>query len=285
MHHVEVLGVSRAWAGPALIALVVGLALLGRVVVTAVRVLPQADRDAYGTAWRATRRPIATTGVVLVWTLVYALYSLSLPTLGPPREVTVAAPRDDASTVGDVVDGAPTSTTTVRLASRPAFGPLDASSPPTTVDARPGATPSPEPPVTCALADAGAAVAEVQAAAEQLTGRRLGAELSLVVEALAGCGDAENAALSLLGPVNQLLNDAGVPALPLPAIPELDLPKVPEAIAAPLRPAVFQACGQLTPQLLTVAAVAPVARISVEDALRVLRYVTAVCSAFAPESS
>ena len=259
----SVLALSRAWVWPVLALVVAGVGLLGRAVAGALAESPQA-LAAIRTAWQRSWRPAATTGVALAWTVAYALYALSLPTLGPVVRVRVPEVAAPAATT----PGAPPTT---RAALVP-WSPLLPGAP----VVGPGATPAEGPPRAtpdaplvpgCSLEAAGDAVAEVQVAVEQLTGRPLGADMALVVEALAGCGDPENAALSLLGPVNQLLNAAGIPVLALPATPDLEVPRVPEALAAPLRPAVFEACGQLTPQLLTVAAVAPVARISSEDAL------------------
>jgi hypothetical protein len=137
-------------------------------------------------------------------------------------------------------------------------------------------------PKPCSLEAQAESVRQAQTAVEQLTGRPVGADTGAVIEALAGCNDPEAVALSLLGPINLILNDAGIPTLPLPALPGVPQFFLPEAIAAPVRQPVLSVCGQILREIYTAAAVAPVVRISFDDAVAVGNDVATVCAAFAP---
>jgi hypothetical protein len=89
----------------------------------------------------------------------------------------------------------------------------------------------------------------------------------------------------MLGPINLLLNDLGIPVLDLPDAPGVPFPTVPEAIAAPLRSQVFDVCGRILSQAYTAAAVAPVVRISFGDAVAAINIVADACGSFAPARS
>ena len=59
-------------------------------------------------------------------------------------------------------------------------------------------------------------------------------------------------------------------------------PTVPEAIAAPLRPVVFEACAEASRQLTTVGAVSIFLHLDYNDLVAIFSNVDAICSAFAP---
>jgi hypothetical protein len=154
--------------------------------------------------------------------------------------------------------------------------------PPIDVDPPPGGGGTTQPP--CAVEGQADQVRETQMAAEALLGREIGADLSILIESLAGCGDPASAALALLGPIDQLISDLGIlpDTISLPDLPQADLPTVPEPIAAPLRPYVFDACAQASAQLVTVGALAPFFHLDYDQFVETLAIVDKICGAFAP---
>lgn len=282
---------ARPFIWAVIAGLVLGGVLVGHAGIQIFRAFPADTRAAATGAIKARPRAAVMAGAVALWTLLYLLYSLAYPAaVATPAEQAgsstlvdnVRTRRDGALSVSDVPFGQSTPTDGLDAA-----GPLELGTPSSggdTPDAPPGAGGG-NPPAPCSVAAQAQAVRDAQTQAEALTGRPLGADGGAVVEALAGCNDPTAVALSLLGPINLLLNDAGIPMLPLPTIPGLPPFFLPEPVAAPLRAPVFDACGQLLRQIYTVAVVAPVARIEFEDAVAVAEYVASVCGAFAPAPS
>jgi hypothetical protein len=268
-----------------------GLAVGGILVVHAglqiFRAFPETTRAAAVGAIRARPRVAAVGGALAAWMLLYALYSIGYPsTVATPTQAASRTrrppPQSSARQLGGV--GALPSLLGADVLPAPldAADSLAAPTPTTPAAPAPGGAGGTAP-VVCSVEDAANSVREAQAAAEALTGRPFGADMGAVIEAVAGCKDPTNTALSLLGPVNQLLNDAGIPTLPLPAFPALPPFFLPGEVSEPLRPVVFEACGNVLRQIYTLAAVAPVARIEFDDAVAVGNYVAAICGAFAPE--
>ncbi len=248
------------------------------------RAFPVSTRGAATAAIKRRPRVAAIGGGLALWLLLYALYSLGYASTVATPGGAVARPgarTGPARLIESVARDLPPSL--IATGEVPTFidGQLVDSAAPTT--APPPNTGNPTAPEACSVQDPADAVRQVQVAAEALTGRPLGADMGAVIEALAGCKDPTNTALSLLGPVNQLLNDAGIPTLPLPDLPVLPPFFLPGEVSEPLRPTVFEACGTILRQIYTVAAVAPVARIEFDDAVAIGNYVAAICGAFAPE--
>ena len=274
---------ARWWVWIAL----AGVAISGTVLAVAFRKIvatfPQEAREAVRDAVRKRPRVVAVAGVVAAWTLVYALYSMSLPANVTARSsdqsLGSAAPRlvdDEISTKsglsspsGDAVSGP------VAIGSGEGLPPIDVGPAPG------GGGPTQAP---CAVEDQADQVRETQAAAEALLGRPIGTDLSILIESLAGCGDPASAALALLGPVDQLISDLGIvpDTIPLPELPDADLPTVPEQIAGPLRPYVFDACAQASSQLVTVGALAPFFHLDYQQVVETLAIVDKICGTFAP---
>ncbi len=241
-----------------------------------------------------SRPRLAISGAVIaLWTIIYALYSVAYPSAGAfPRDIAASRTMAAADQLG--ASGAPIDLFTGRFSANGAgespgeqedLGAAPSTLPPATTPASepPPAAGGGNPPAPCSVAAQADAVRDAQVAVEGLTGQPLGADGGAVVEALAGCKDPVNTALSLLGPINQLLTDAGfTEPIPLPDLPGLPAFVIPEPIAAPLRSTVFDACGQVLRQIYTVGTVAPVLRIEFEDVVAVANYVSTACSAFAP---
>jgi hypothetical protein len=283
---------ARSFIWAVIAGLVLGGVLVGHAGVQIFRAFPADTRAAATGAVKARPRAVALAAAVALWTILYLLYSLAYPSAVASTGDAAAqvgasmlandieSAAGDALSVSDVPFGQSTPTEVLDAA-----GPLDANTARgTNDDASPG-SPGGAPPAPCSVAAQAQAVRDAQTQAEALTGRPLGADGGAVVEALAGCNDPTAVALSLLGPVNLLLNDAGVPMLPLPALPGLPPFFLPEAVAAPLRGPVFDACGQILREVYTVAVVAPVLRIEFDDIVAVANYVGTACGAFAPAPS
>jgi hypothetical protein len=280
-----------------LLGLTLGGVLLAHAGLQIARAFPPEVRASAVDAIKKRPRLAAVTAAVAAWTLVYALYSLAYPSgaalLGAPRaEAQVAAAREDAVdapapgvSVSDllppslggelaVADFDTTPTTSAPSGDTAS----DTGPPPPAVEAGPE-------PVPCSVEAQAEALRAAQLTVEGLMGRPLGADGAVLVEALAGCKDPTSAALSMLGPINLLLNDAGVPVLDLPDAPGVPFPPVPEPIAAPLRAQVFDVCGRILAQAYPVAAVAPVFRVSFDDAVATINIVADACGSFAPARS
>ena len=278
-----------------LLGLTLGGILLAHAGLQIARAFPPEVRANAVDAVKRRPRLAAVTAIVAAWTLVYALYSLAYPSgaalFGAQRaDAEVAASRESATdvpapgvSVGDLLPPS--------LGGELAVGDFD-----TTTTTSPGGTaaaPIPDPPavepgpapVPCSVEAQAEAVRAAQVTVEGLTGRPLGADGAVLVEALAGCKDPTSAALSMLGPINLLLNDLGVPVLDLPDRPGVPFPTVPEAIAAPLREQVFTVCGRILAQAYPVAAVAPVFRVHFDDAVATINIVADACGSFAPARS
>ena len=276
------------------LGLTLGGILLAHAGLQIARAFPPEVRASAVGAIKKRPRLAAVTAAVAAWTLLYALYSLAFPSgaalFGASRaEAEVAASREVVTdpapgvTVGDLLPPSlggelavtdfetPTTTTGSQTAT-------DDSPPPPSTE--PGTPPAP-----CSVEAQAEAVRAAQVTAEGLTGRPLGADGAVLIEALAGCKDPTSAALSMLGPINLLLNDLGIPVLDLPDAPGVPFPSVPEAIAGPLRPQVFDACGRILSKAYTAAAVAPVARVSFGDAVATINIVADACGSFAPARS
>jgi hypothetical protein len=278
----------EAWIWWVVAGLVLGGLLLWHAARAMVRTLPDDVRADLRGAVRRHPRVAATSGVVLAWTSVFALYSLSLaPVLEPARaseQEAAAKPRPQPAAL-------PTGTTTAGIGPIPSF---DGGGAPTVAPAAPPApVPSVEPPppdaepgpapITCDTDSLAAAVEEVQRTAELLTGQPVGADLSLIIDAAGGCADPTTAVLAMLGPVARLVNLLPLPdTIDLPPTPEVDVPRIPELLAMPLRPYVFQTCAEVSRQLVTVTVVAAVVHIDTEDLATMFETLDDICGAFAP---
>ena len=290
-------GGARSWVWAVVAGLVLGSVLIVHAARQIGRSFPPEVRSAASDAVRRRPRMIVVTAVAAGWTIVYALYSLANPATSVLSGAAPAAPRPIASAplslppavgassgVSDVISD---------IADSGGFDVLGFETPSTSDEADTG-SPSPEsalpptvpapPPVACSVEAQAEAVRGAQLLAEGLIGQPLGADGGAVVEALAGCKDPTNTALSLLGPIDVILRLAGInDALPLPSAPYVAPVPIPEAIAAPLRPQVFDVCGQLIRQLYTVALVGPVVRLDYQDIVSVIGIVSSVCQSFAPQ--
>ncbi|HZN13598.1 MAG TPA: hypothetical protein VFB78_04970 [Acidimicrobiales bacterium] len=275
----------RPWVWLAALGLLVAALLIYRAGRAIFRALPDAVQADAGALAKRHARLGVTGGVILLWTTVYALYSLGLPTVVTSASTrranaTAAAPRSPTTTSSgglSALGPAP-----VNEFGAPVVGGTNTDAPPPTV-ARP-APPAPPAPTgpDCSAAAVGDAVRQAQTLAEMLLGRPAGADFGLLVEALAGCGDPSNALLSLLSPIDDVLDTLGVPAaIDLPGLPELPPITLPEAVAAPFRPYVFQVCSQVQAELVTVGAVAPAIHLNYEDLSALFRQVDTVCKVFA----
>jgi hypothetical protein len=282
----------RAWIWAVVGGLVLGGLLLAHAGLAIGRAFPDDVRaNAVGAIKKRPRLAFTSAGVA-TWTLLYALYSLAYPsgaallasdtrTPSTPQRLAAGPPFAPAPGV-DFSDLLSPSLGAISLGGGTTTTPSGDNS---TTAPPPGDSPGNKPP-ECSTAAQAEMLREAQKTVEELTGRPLGADAGVFIEAAAGCKDPTSAALSLLGPINQLLNDAGVPVLDLPVdIPGVDFPTIPEAIAAPLRPQVFNVCGRILAQGYSVASAAPVLRISFEDAVAVLNIVSSACTAFAPARS
>jgi hypothetical protein len=293
----------QGWIWWVVAGVALGALLLWHSVRAMVRTLPVEVRSDLRQAVRTHPRLAATSGVVIAWTAVFALYSLSLSPIvdlasagdrpavaapandgdggtpaptpeipsGPLGPTELAGPSfDDPAPAGDDDTAAAPTTETPVVPEEPVE--------PTPPDAEPG-----EPPLTCSTDSLAAAVEDAQAAAEALTGAPVGADLSLLIDAAGGCADPTTAVLAMLGPVAQLVNLLPLPpSIGLPAPPPLAVPRVPEFIAGPLRPYVFEACAEVSRQLVTVIVVAVVVHIDNEDLTEMFKTLDTVCGAFAP---
>jgi hypothetical protein len=285
----------RPWVWLAAAGLLVAAVLVYRAGNAIFRALPPEVQTDAGALVKRHARLAAAGGVVLLWTMVYALYSLGLPTvvtgarLAGDQARAAGAPRAPAT---GAVDGGTADLTAgesdVALGSGggglSAAGDLPGAPPPTPGSGPAAPTPPPPSGPSCSAAALGDTVRQAQALAEMLTGRPVGADFGLLVEALAGCGDPTNALLSLLSPVDDLLDTLGVPAaIDLPGLPDLPVVPLPEAVAAPLRPYVFNVCSQVQSELVTIAAVSPAIHLNYADVSAAFHKVDAVCKAFAKQ--
>ncbi|MEX0874126.1 MAG: hypothetical protein WD646_05340 [Actinomycetota bacterium] len=276
---------ERWWVWVALAGVLFGAAFLALAWRKIAATFPEDVRAAARDAIRKRPRMVAIAGVVAAWTLVYALYSMSLPAgivrAGEeiPPDVSGAQLAQEEGDVGsasapsgDAVTGAaPTGTS---------FGPGEGEG--GVIGPPPGGGGEPQAP--CSVEAQADAIRQAQMAAEALTGRPLGTDASILIEAIGGCGDPASAALALLGPIDQLISDLGIipDTIPLPDLPSADLPTVPEAIAAPLRPYVFDVCAQASAQLVTVGALAPFFHLDYDQFVETLSVVDKICGTFAP---
>ncbi len=274
------------WAWPALAGLLIGLALLVRAALGILSGLSEQARANVSDVLRKRARFISVGGVVLAWTLVYALYSMTLPANIQAEEASPQAP-------GLAIGEQPSST--APAAGRTA-GSRNVGVPTTGRNAGPDNTsgelpetpelPPPAPGETqepCSVEQQSAMVRALQQQIEAITGP-IGADVALLVDAVAGCSDPASAALALLGPVNTIIQRLGIlpDTIDLPDTEPLVIPTIPEPIAAPLRPVVFEACAEASRQLVTVGALSIFLHLDYNDLVAVFRNVDAVCSAFAP---
>jgi hypothetical protein len=279
---------TRWWVWVALGGFAVGVALLAFALRQVAKTLPDDVLRSARDAIRKRARLASVAGVVAAWTLVYALYSMSAPS-----GVRVADDGTPSAVALAPIDQTPTTPAPgVRRVIVPS-GPG-----PVVVVEEDDDPPPPLPPIGPAPGDAGPeqapcstqdqaeAIRQAQDAAEALTGQPIYADVATLVEVAAGCGDAASALLALLGPVGGVMDQLGLlpDTIPLPDAPALDLPKVPEPIAAPLRPAVFQACAEASRQLVTVGALAPFFHLDYDQFVRYLSTLDRICGTFAPGS-
>lgn len=271
---------------PAIAGLLVAFGFLLRAGIGVLSSLPDEQRNRIRDTMRRRSRVLSVAGVVLAWTLVYGLYSMTLP----PRIVAEAGESPAQVPIGTGVP-VPTSPDTTT------GGPIAA--PPTDVDvpedvgALPpviGVLPPPakgDVQAPCSVKDTSDTVREAQQMIEALTGRPLGTDGAVLIDALAGCVEPTTAALSLLGPINTILSQIGIlpETIDLPNIDPIVVPTVPEEIAAPLRPVVFEVCAEASRQLVTVGALSIFLHLDYNDLVAMFRNVDAICSAFAPAGS
>src|SRR5438270_8655228 len=88
---------STTWVWAVVGGFVVALVLLWHVVSNAIGTLPDEIRDRLRASIRKNVRPLAVSGVVLVWTLAYGLYSVAVTPLGSTAANQVAAGRTSGS--------------------------------------------------------------------------------------------------------------------------------------------------------------------------------------------
>jgi hypothetical protein len=272
------------WAWPALGGILVGLALLARAALGMIAGLTDDAREHVRGVLRERVRFISVGGVVGAWTLVYALYSMTLPaniqaeTTQP--EAAPALGGEPAVEVPGLVPPTVGGTVTAPAASDPPGDEGGGRLPPTPElpPVEPGETQEP-----CSVKAQADMVRALQKQIEAITGP-IGADVALLVDAVAGCSDPASAALALLGPVNTIIQRLGVlpDTIDLPDTQPLVIPTIPEPIAAPLRPVVFEACAEASRQLVTVGALSIFLHLDYNDLVAVFRNVDAVCSAFAP---
>jgi hypothetical protein len=159
------------------------------------------------------------------------------------------------------------------------LSPLVPTDPPQLAPPAPGTTGGDTP---CASADVVEAVEGAQSAVEGASGQPLPVDVAGLFSDLAGCGSAESNPLDALSVVGQLLESLGIDQIPLPRLPTLPLPPAPPGLDA-LGPAVLPVCAEVIKELVTVAALAPVARIDTADLIGVFDPVIQVCTLFAPQ--
>ena len=99
-------GASRTWIWAVLGGLALAGFLLFHVISGALNALPQEVREPVVGSVKANARPLAAGGVVLLWTLVYTLYSVS----SPGAEGTLTQADGAPAGSGAVVDGGTTPT-------------------------------------------------------------------------------------------------------------------------------------------------------------------------------
>jgi hypothetical protein len=276
----------RPWVWLAAAGLLVAGLLIYRAASAVFRALPPTVQADAGAVVKRHARLAAVGGVVLLWTAVYALYSLGLPTVvstpsARRASANASTPRSSSTTpAGDI--GGVTAASPFEVGNASTGGNASGSTVPTATPRPP--TPAPPAPTgsDCSAAALGDTVRQAQTLAEMLTGQPVGADFGLLVEALAGCGDPANALLSLLSPVDDVLDRLGVPAaIDLPGLPPLPIVTLPEAVAAPFRPYVFQVCSEVQSNLVTVAAVAPAIHLNYEDLSALFHQLDSICKAFA----
>ena len=275
------------WAWPALAGIAIGLALLARAALGMLAGMPEASRANIAAVLKRRARVISVAGVVLAWTLVYALYSMTLPANIQQAEAapggTSALPSPiatDEVEAGGGLHGRPGVNSPVPSAAG-SGGQSEGELPDTPSLPPVGGGPKQEP---CSVQEQSDQVRMLQAAVEELTGEKVGADVALLIDAVAGCSDPASAALALLGPVNAIIQRIGIlpDTIDLPDTQPIVVPTVPEPIAAPLRPYVFEACAEATRQLTTVGALSIFLHLDYNDLVAVFSNVDAVCSAFAP---
>ena len=275
------------WVWPAIAGVLVGGAFLVRAAISMLAGLSDEARASVGSLLKRRVRVISVAGVVATWTLVYALYSMTLPAniqqaeAQQPRTVALGeqpAPSGSPAVVSGTTTfpNAGPSTTTTTDDGPQTLPPIDTGELPP-IDSGPGQKP-------CSVKQESDLVRALQGQVEQVLGRPVGADFSVLVDAVAGCSDAASAALALLGPVNEVLQQIGIlpDTIDLPNTPVLQYPTVPEPIAAPLRPYVFEVCSQVSAELVTVSAVSIFLHLNYDDVTALFRNVDAICGAFAP---
>src|SRR2546423_12671699 len=87
---------STTWVWVVVGGFAVSLVLLWHVVGNAISTLPDDIRDRLRGSLRSNSRPLAVTGVVLVWTLAYGLYSLAITPIGTNSTNVAAATNGEA---------------------------------------------------------------------------------------------------------------------------------------------------------------------------------------------
>ena len=97
---------STGWVWGVVGGFVVALVLLWHVVSNAIGTLPDDIRDRLRASIRKNIRPLGVSGVVLVWTLAYGLYSVAVTPLGTTAANSVASGKsagaqDTGSSSGD----------------------------------------------------------------------------------------------------------------------------------------------------------------------------------------
>jgi ABC-type branched-subunit amino acid transport system substrate-binding protein len=105
---------STGWVWPVVGGFVVALVLLWHVVSNAIGTLPDDIRDRLRASLHKNVRPLAVSGVVLVWTLAYGLYSVAVTPLGTTTANSVASGKSagaqDAGSSGGDTTAATTDT-------------------------------------------------------------------------------------------------------------------------------------------------------------------------------
>src|SRR5205807_4869846 len=100
---------STGWVWGVVGGFVVALVLLWHVVSNAIGTLPDDIRDRLRASIRKNIRPLAVSGVVLVWTLAYGLYSVAVTPLGSTASNVAsgrgAGARDNGSSAPDASAG------------------------------------------------------------------------------------------------------------------------------------------------------------------------------------
>ena len=126
---------------------------------------------------------------------------------------------------------------------------------------------------------------QAQEAIESATRAPLPVDVGGLFASLAGCGESGTPnPLDALGAVTQLLDALGIENIPLPLLPPLPLPATPPPGFDALGPAVLPVCATVIKQLVTVASLAPLARIRTADVVAFFGPLVQVCALFAPRA-